>query len=63
MQNFQRFQWSENEVISKLETMLQKAFEKVASFADRYKVSQRMAAQSIAVKTVADAKSLRGLFP
>lgn len=63
VQNFQRFQWTECEVISKLETMMQRAFEKVTSFAERHQVSQRTAAQAIAIKTVADAKSLRGLFP
>lgn len=63
VQNFQRFQWTEHEVIGKLETMMQRAFEKVTSFAERHQVSQRTAAQAIAIKTVADAKSLRGLFP
>jgi glutamate dehydrogenase (NAD(P)+) len=63
VQNFQRFQWNECEVISKLETMMQRAFEKVTSFSERNKVSMRMAAQAIAIKTVADAKALRGLFP
>jgi len=63
VQNFQRFQWNEREVISKLETMMQRAFDKVTNFAERNNVSQRMAAQAIAVKTVADAKALRGMFP
>ena len=63
VQNFQRFQWNEREVITKLETMMQRAFEKVTSYAERNKLSQRMAAQAIAIKTVADAKALRGLFP
>jgi glutamate dehydrogenase (NAD(P)+) len=63
VQNFQRFQWNEREVITKLETMMQRAFDKVTGFAERNKVSQRMAAQAIAVKTVADAKALRGMFP
>jgi len=63
VQNFQRFQWNEREVITKLETMMQRAFEKVTGFAERNKVSQRMAAQAIAIKTVADAKALRGMFP
>jgi glutamate dehydrogenase (NAD(P)+) len=63
VQNFQRFQWNEREVITKLETMMQRAFDKVTSYAERNKISQRMAAQSIAIKTVADAKALRGLFP
>lgn len=63
VQNFQRFQWNEREVITKLETMMQRAFDKVTSFAERHKIGQRTAAQAIAIKTVADAKALRGLFP
>jgi glutamate dehydrogenase (NAD(P)+) len=63
VQNLQRLQWTEREVLSKLETMLQKTFEKVLSFAAKHGVSQRTAAQSIAIKTVADAKSQRGMFP
>lgn len=63
VQNFQHYQWSEKEVISKLETMLQRTFEKVTTFATRQGVSQRVAAQSIAIKTVADAKAQRGMFP
>ena len=63
VQNLQRFQWTEREVLSKLETMLQKTFEKVLAFATRHGVSQRVAAQAIAIKTVADAKAQRGMFP
>ena len=63
VQNIQRFQWSEREVLSRLETMLQEAYRNVIDFASRHKISTRMAAQAIAIKTVADAKSARGLFP
>lgn len=63
VQNLQRFQWTEREVITKLETLLQASFEKVIGFARRNSISHRMAAQSIAIKTVADAKAARGLFP
>ncbi len=63
VQNLQRFQWTEREVLSKLETMLQKTFEKVLAFASKHGVSQRVAAQAIAIKTVADAKAQRGMFP
>lgn len=63
VQNLQRFQWTEREVITKLETQLHASFEKVTGFAKRHGVSQRTAAQAIAIKTVADAKSARGLFP
>jgi glutamate dehydrogenase (NAD(P)+) len=63
VQNLQRFQWTEREVISKLETLLQKAFARVSLFAKRNHLSHRMAAQAIAIRTVADAKAARGLFP
>ena len=63
VQNFQHFLWTEREVITRLETMLQKAYAKVIAFAKHHQVSHRTAAQAIAIKTVADAKSARGLFP
>ena len=43
--------------------MLQKAYTKVTSFATRHHLSNRIAAQAIAIQTVADVKSARGLFP
>jgi len=63
VQNLQRFQWTEREVITKLETLLHTTFEKVTGFASRNGVSQRVSAQAIAIKTVADAKAARGMFP
>jgi glutamate dehydrogenase (NAD(P)+) len=63
VQNLQRFQWTEREVITKLETLLHTTFEKVTGFARRNDISHRMAAQAIAIKTVADAKAARGMFP
>jgi glutamate dehydrogenase (NAD(P)+) len=63
VQNFQHYLWTEREVITRLETMLQTAFTKVTGFAKRHGISHRTAAQAIAIKTVADAKSARGMFP
>lgn len=63
VQNLQRYQWSEREVLTKLETMLEGAFARVLAFAERNGLSNRMAAQAIAIKTVADVKAERGLFP
>lgn len=63
VQNLQRFQWTEKEVISKLETKLQHAFDKVIGFAKRRDLPHRMAAQAIAINTVSRAKTSRGLFP
>ncbi len=63
VQNLQRFQWTEREVISKLETKLQTAFEQVTAYAKRNRIPHRMASQAIAISTVAGAKTSRGLFP
>jgi glutamate dehydrogenase (NAD(P)+) len=63
VQNLQHYSWSEREVIDKMEQMLQRAQARVTAFANKHKISQRMAAQAIAIQTVADAKAARGLFP
>ncbi len=63
VQNLQRFQWTEREVITKLETKLHTAFEQVITYAKRNRIPHRMAAQAIAINTVATAKIARGLFP
>ncbi|HEX5789899.1 MAG TPA: Glu/Leu/Phe/Val dehydrogenase [Luteolibacter sp.] len=63
VQNMQRFRWTEREVISRLETMLQKAQSEVLRFAKRHKIPQRVAAQAIGVRNIANAKAARGLFP
>jgi glutamate dehydrogenase (NAD(P)+) len=63
VQNLQHYAWTEREVLSKTENKLQHAQAAVVSFAKKHKLPQRIAAQAIAIKTVADAKSARGLFP
>ena len=63
VQNLQRFQWTEREVLTKLDTMLEGAFARVLAFAERHQLPHRMAAQALAIKTVADAKAQRGMFP
>ena len=63
VQNLQRFQWTEREIITKLETRLQNVFAEVVAFAKRRKLPMRTAAQALAIRNVADAKATRGLFP
>jgi glutamate dehydrogenase (NAD(P)+) len=63
VQNLQRFQWTEREVLTKLDTMLEGAFSRVLAFAERHQIPHRTAAQALAIKTVADAKAQRGMFP
>lgn len=63
VQNLQRFQWTEREILTKLETNLQQAFSEVIAFATRNRIPMRTAAQAIAIRNVADTKAMRGLFP
>lgn len=63
VQNIQRYRWTEREVLTRLETILEQAQAKVNQYSHRNKLSSRQAAQAIAICTVAGAKSSRGLFP
>lgn len=63
VQNLQQFQWSEQEVLTKLDTMMAKAFDRVISFAERNELPHRLAALALGIKEVADVKKQRGLFP
>ncbi len=63
VQNIQRYRWTEREVLSKLETMLQRAQNQVTQFAKRNQLTQRTAAQALGICNVAKTKSSRGLFP
>lgn len=63
VQNLQRFQWTEREVLTRLETLLEGTFNRVLGFAERNGLPHRVAAQALAVKTVAEVKGQRGLFP
>jgi glutamate dehydrogenase (NAD(P)+) len=63
VQNLQRYRWTEREVLTRLETLLEGAFIRVLQFARKHGLSHRLAAQSIGIQTVAEVKSERGLFP
>jgi len=63
VQNLQRFQWDEREVLTKLETMLEGAFERFQQYVRAEKVSHRMAALCLGIQEVARVKQVRGLFP
>lgn len=63
VQNLQRYQWGEQEILTKLETKLETAFEKILHFAEYRKIGLRVAALSLGIQEVAAAKSARGLFP
>ncbi len=63
VQNLSRFHWSEREVLTKLETMLEGAFERMLHYAHDKGVSHRTAALCLGVGEVAEVKKRRGLFP
>jgi glutamate dehydrogenase (NAD(P)+) len=63
VQDLQSFFWSEAEVMDKLYRILETAFSQTLNTARQQKLSMRMAALSLGVKRVAEAKRMRGLFP
>ncbi|MDD3150357.1 MAG: Glu/Leu/Phe/Val dehydrogenase [Candidatus Gastranaerophilales bacterium] len=63
VQDIQRLFWEEDEVVKKLKTLIDKAFEDVYQLALTKKIDARTAAMIIGVGRVAEAKRLRGLYP
>jgi len=63
VQSLQSFFWSENEVNSKLESILVKAFQQVQAAAKRHSCDLRTAAYIVGVSRVADAIQARGIYP
>jgi glutamate dehydrogenase (NAD(P)+) len=63
VQDIQSFFWEEGEINQKLEKVMRKAFAQTAEQADIHHTSLRMGAYLVAVKRVADATSVRGIYP
>jgi glutamate dehydrogenase (NAD(P)+) len=63
VQDLQSFFWTETEVMDKLFRILEGAFVQVLGLSRKQKVSMRMAALSMGIKRVQEAKKIRGLFP
>jgi glutamate dehydrogenase (NAD(P)+) len=63
VQDLQGFFWEEDEVNTQLERVMKKAFQEVNDTAVREKTDRRTAAYMLAVKRVAEATRVRGLFP
>ncbi|MHB8521094.1 MAG: Glu/Leu/Phe/Val family dehydrogenase [Limisphaerales bacterium] len=63
VQDLQSFFWTETEVVDKLFRILESAFVQVLSVSRKQKISMRLAALSLGVKRVQEAKRMRGLFP
>jgi glutamate dehydrogenase (NAD(P)+) len=63
VQDLNRDHWSETVVNSKLKDIMVKAFSETLAIARREQVNMRTAAYLLAVSRVADAMSMRGLYP
>jgi glutamate dehydrogenase (NAD(P)+) len=63
VQDLQSFFWTETEVMDKLFRILEGAFAQTLALQRKQKISMRLAALSLGVKRVQEAKKIRGLFP
>jgi glutamate dehydrogenase (NAD(P)+) len=63
VQDLNRDHWSESVVNAKLKEIMVKAFSEVLAVARREQCNMRTAAYLVAVKRVADAMEMRGLYP
>ncbi len=63
VQDLQFYFWKEAEINRRLQEIMVDAFQRVHAMAREHKVSMRTAALMLAVKRVADAMRLRGLYP
>jgi glutamate dehydrogenase (NAD(P)+) len=63
LQNLQSFYWDRDEVIAKLYAILDKAKDSVEYQKRKFKFGRRLAALTLGIGRVAEAKQKRGLFP
>ena len=63
VQDMQAFFWTGDEIAARLDEAIDDAFGSVQAMADAEKVDLRAAAMMVAVSRVAEATTLRGLYP
>jgi glutamate dehydrogenase (NAD(P)+) len=63
VQDLQSFFWEEKEINGRLTKIMQSAYEQVDELAREHHTTLRMGAYCLAVKRVADATSVRGIYP
>ncbi len=63
VQDLQSFFWGETEVMDRLYRILENAFTQILNTSRKQKIPMRLAALSMGIKRVRDAKAMRGLFP
>ena len=63
VQDMQSFFWTEARINESLKEIMDRAFEAVHAMSERHEVDMRTAAYMLAVARVAEATTLRGLYP
>jgi len=63
VQDLQSFFWSETEIMDRLFRILETAWTQILGMSREQKIPMRLAALSVGVKRVQEAKRMRGLFP
>jgi len=63
VQDLQSLFWEEGEINERLERILRRAFAQMCEQADSHSTSLRLGAYLVAVKRVADATAVRGIYP
>jgi glutamate dehydrogenase (NAD(P)+) len=63
VQDLQSFFWGETEITDKLFRILESSFTQIVSISRKQNIPMRLAALSVGVKRVQEAKRIRGLFP
>jgi glutamate dehydrogenase (NAD(P)+) len=63
VQDLQSFFWTSDEIAEKLSHVMTRAYNEVARVAQDEHCDMRMAAYMLAIRRVADATQLRGIYP
>ncbi|GCE25418.1 glutamate dehydrogenase [Dictyobacter alpinus] len=63
VQDLQSLFWDNTEITSRLEVIMNKAFDAVADQADLYNCDMRLGANMLAISRVAEATQIRGIYP
>ncbi len=63
VQDLMAFFWTTDEINARLEQIMQRSFRDVKKMADEFGVNMRVAANMLAIKRVADATTVRGIYP
>jgi glutamate dehydrogenase (NAD(P)+) len=63
VQDLQSFFWGVEEITQKLEMIMNRSFDAVATKADQYSCDLRLAANMLAIARVAEATQARGIYP